>query len=492
MSSEVVGEDNLTHLSGSAKHQVERLRKNTLGTKDIFFSVMAMNAPLFSIVVVAPAIFVFGNGIGVPGAFVLIGLLYLVYASGFTAMSRFLGGAGGSYTFIAAGLNRTWAGAGLILMIASFLIANLSSVGNFGILFNDMVVQYGGANVPAWVYSIAFLLGLYLCGVRKIEFGAKLLGICLMAEIAILLLMVFVVGGHSVVSGSLGAASFSPSHVFAPGVGIAFAYIALCYVGFDITVTYREETRDRERSIPRATYLAVIVITLVFTASTWAISSYYGEKGLASFPVDRLLFMIPDLFNAKLGPVAGIALNLLLMTSLFATCLSIFNALNRYIYALARDGLLWRGLTKLHPAHNSPYYAAMMQTLLVGLGMVFIWLSGADFYLVTVQWLGPFYGLGVLLTQALVSLAVIMYFWRDARGVGAWSRLVAPSLAGLGLIGCIGLQIWQMDQLTGVSWGLSMLSPAAVAVVALSGMLLVHWVKLNSPEKYNRLGQMFE
>lgn len=468
------------------------LRKNALGTTDIFFSVMALNAPLAVVVLVVPAIFVFGNGVGVTGAFFLIGLLYLIYACGFTAMSRFLGGAGGSYTFITAGLNRASGGAGLFLMIASFLMANLSTVGNFGILFNDLIVRYGGPGIQPWIYTGFVLVALYFCAVRKIEFGAKVLGICLVAEIAILLLMVFVVGGNFVSPDAVGVAAFSPGYVFGPGAGIAFAYIALCYVGFDISVTYREETRDQARSIPRATYLAVIVITFVFMTVTWAIASYYGQKGLMSFPLNRLLFMVPDLFNAILGPVGGISLSLLLTTSLFATGLSLFNALNRYLYALSRDGLLWTGFKELHPAHNSPYKAARAQGLLIGLSALFIWMSGADFYLVTIQWLGPFYGLGVMLTQVLVSLAVIRYFWRNSRGVNIWLRLVAPAIAALGLVGCIGLQIWQMDKLTGVSFELSMLTPVAVVLVALCGIFVVLWTRRSKPEVYNRLGQMFD
>ncbi len=41
-----------------------------------------------------------------PGAFVLAGVLYLLFSVGFTAMSRQVGGAGGFYTYITQGIGK--------------------------------------------------------------------------------------------------------------------------------------------------------------------------------------------------------------------------------------------------------------------------------------------------------------------------------------------------------------------------------------------------
>lgn len=71
-----------------------RLQKNSIGLLHIVFFVVAAAAPLTAVVGASPAAFAFGNGAGVPGAFVLSGLLYLIFSVGFTAMSRYVGGAG--------------------------------------------------------------------------------------------------------------------------------------------------------------------------------------------------------------------------------------------------------------------------------------------------------------------------------------------------------------------------------------------------------------
>ena len=71
-------------------HAADTLRKNALGAPHIVFFVIAAAAPLTAVVGVTPAAFQLGNGPGVPGTFLLVGGLYLLFAAGFTAMSGFV------------------------------------------------------------------------------------------------------------------------------------------------------------------------------------------------------------------------------------------------------------------------------------------------------------------------------------------------------------------------------------------------------------------
>src|ERR1700753_3690428 len=82
------------------------LRKNAVGATHIVFFALAAAAPLTAVVGVTPAAFAFGNGAGVPGTFVLVGVLYFLYSVGFTTMNRYVRSAGGFYPYIAAGLGR--------------------------------------------------------------------------------------------------------------------------------------------------------------------------------------------------------------------------------------------------------------------------------------------------------------------------------------------------------------------------------------------------
>ena len=95
------------------------LATNSIGVAHIVFFVVAAAAPMAAVVGATPPAFAFGN-IGVPGAFVMVGLLYLVFSAGFTAMARQVSSAGGFYSYISKGLGRPLGVAGAFLALVTY------------------------------------------------------------------------------------------------------------------------------------------------------------------------------------------------------------------------------------------------------------------------------------------------------------------------------------------------------------------------------------
>ena len=60
----------------------------------------------------------------------------------------------------------------------------------------------------------------------------------------------------------------------APGVGIFFALWS--WVGFEATANYAEEARNPRKMVPRATYIAVISLGVLFTLTSWAVVLGHG------------------------------------------------------------------------------------------------------------------------------------------------------------------------------------------------------------------------
>ena len=94
-------------------------------------------------------------------------------------------------------------------------------------------------------------------------------------------------------------ASFSPSNIFVGGLGstagIALAFAFASYIGFEATAIYGEESKDPHKTVPRATYLAVIAITVIFGFTAFGIVTGLG----ASQVVDQ---------TAKLSSVGDVPL----------------------------------------------------------------------------------------------------------------------------------------------------------------------------------------
>jgi len=469
-----------------------QLRRNAVGVSHIIFFVVAAAAPLTAVVGASPAAFAFGNGAGVPAMYLLVGALYLFFSAGFTAMNRFMGGAGGFYPYVANGLGKPAGVAGAFVALATYNAIDIAVFGLFGFFVNDIVKSAAGPDIPWWVYAALLGVAVFFCGMRNIEFSGKLLGYCMVAEIAILLLLsakVLMTGGGPE---GIVLAPFGPSAIMGPGIGVALVFVVASFIGFEATAILDEEARDPKKTIPRATYLAVIIIAVFYAFVTWCIALYYGPSKIAAEATANTATLYLIAVQALLGPVAGIVLNALLITSLFACALSFHNTINRYFFAIGREGLAWTGFAKTHDDHQSPYIAGVIQTLIVFVLIAFFALAGQDPYAVVFAWMGAFASIGILVLQIMVSLAVIGFFRADSRGVGLWHRLIAPVISGIGLATCLVLMISNISLVSGSESLVVEMFPVIVALIGVLGAVFAVWIRTNRPLVYANLGRAFE
>ena len=106
-----------------------------------------------------------------PGTFLLVGLRYLVFSVGYTAMNRFVGNAGGFYPYVAHGLARPAGVAGAFIALVTHNAIDVAVYGLFGFFANDIVKTAGGLDLHWLVYSTVLAAAVFRCGVRNIEFS---------------------------------------------------------------------------------------------------------------------------------------------------------------------------------------------------------------------------------------------------------------------------------------------------------------------------------
>jgi amino acid transporter len=478
-------------LEASMPSGPDRLAKNSVGLAHIVFFVVAAAAPLTAVVGASPAAFAFGNGAGVPGAFVLAGLLYLLFSVGFTAMSRHVGGAGAFYTYISQGIGKPAGVGGALMALVTYTAVQVAVYGLFGVFMAGAMAGLG-LDLAWWVWSFAALLVVHVCGQRNIAFSGAILGVCMIAEILILLLLdlgiLFTGGGPE----GFTMISFAPATVFAPGLGVALVFVVGSFIGFEATAIFGEEAENPEKTIPRATYVAVLLITLFYAFSTWAIVQHYGPskvQAVANAGLETFYFAASD---AILGAWSSQIMNVLLITSLFACVLSFHNTLNRYFYALGREGLAHKALGKAHARHGSPHVAGWLQSATAALILGLFILGGADPYAVVFSWMSALSVIGILAVQGLVCVAIVMFFRKTPSRHGVWTTVIAPVVAFIGLVGALGLVIANLSLLSGSESLIVKAFPYGVALVGLAGAGFALRVKSSRPDLYATLGKAFE
>jgi O-antigen/teichoic acid export membrane protein len=96
----------------------------------------------------------------------------------------------------------------------------------------------------------------------------------------------------------------------------------------------------------------------------------------------------------------------------------------------------------------------------------------------------------ILAAQAIVSLAIVVYFWRHHRAeFHWWTTFLAPALAFLAQIGIIFLGIANIDVVGGGLAIANWLAPMALGVIVL-GLVGAAWLKWRRPERYDEVGRM--
>ncbi|MFD9038324.1 APC family permease [Streptomyces bottropensis] len=466
----------------SAASAAPSLRSGSLGTSDIAFFVVSAAAPLTVMAGVAPLAILMG-GIGAPVGYLLAGLTLAVFAVGFTTMSRHVRSAGAFYAYITRGLGRR---AGIGAALLALIGYNSMEIGVYGLLgtaTRDTADALLGTRIPWLPVSLAGLLLICWAGYRSIDFGAKLLGVLLVAETGILVLLA---GGVLIKGGAdgLSVASFAPDNVMVSGMVAVLAFAFAAFTGFESTVIYRREARDPARTVPRATYLAIGFLGLFYAFIVWTVVQAFGDAQVVAAAGANPTALFFSAITTYVGPWAADLMRVLIVTSVLASLLAFHNAINRYGLALAEEGILPKALARVHPRHRSPYVAGIAQTVLGAIVVLAFAVADADPYTQLLLWVNTPGMLALMLLQLLAALAVPFYFRRITHTEGVLRTVVAPVVAAVLLAGAITLVVSHLDQFTGASTTVNTFLAALVPTVLVIGLVLAAWLRRARPEVY--------
>lgn len=245
--------------------------------------------------------------------------------------------------------------------------------------------------------------------------------------------------------------------------------------GFEATAIYGEEAREPRRTVPRATYLSVMVVTVFFAFTSWMLVSAHGasnataDAGKALERGDATSWVFAPI-TAQFGGWVGDALPILLATSLFAGILAFHNSANRYLFSLGRDGLLPHKLTAINRRH-SPWVAGGVQTVIALALVIPFALLGKDPVLSLFSWFSGVAVLAVMLLYFLTSVSVVVFFRRERLDTRAWNTLIAPVLGALGIAGAIWLILANFTTLIGGDQGTAMWLELTVPAVLVLGVI---------------------
>ena len=458
----------------------------SLSTGRVVFLVIAAAAPMAAMVGNVPLALIFGNGAGLPAAYLLAALVLLCFSVGYAAMSRRVVNTGAFYTYIARSLGKPLGVASAYVAVLSYAALTFGLAGGFG-YYTSLVLRTLGVQVPWWAAAAAVIALVAVLGYRSVDLSAKMLGTLMAAEFAVLIVFnVLVVARRG--AAAFPVRSFSPAQAGSGSLGIALMFAFFSFVGFESAALYGEETRDPERSIPRATYLAVASIGVFYVLTSWIIVGAAGPgqaRPLAAAQQGQFVFTLIQRYGGSvLYDIAAV----LLCTSVLAGYLALHNASSRYLFALGREKVLPRHLGRYHPSHLSPHIASVTVSVLTAAVVGGFAIGAGDPFAVMVPSLIGVGTLGIIALQAGASLAVVAFF-RGRSDRQLWQCVIAPVIGFLGLVTAFVMAVTHYPTLTGSSDIAVNSVPAALVAVAAAGAAVALVLRRRRPAAYAAIAQ---
>jgi amino acid transporter len=462
--------------------------KPTLGVHHVVFFVVAAAAPLGFAVGSTPWA-VGRGGIGTAFMFLFVGALLAIFASGFTAMSRFVPNAGAFFSYITVGLGRPL-GLG-IAVVATFGYA-LVTIGSYGAfsVFASQATALMGVDTSWQIWALAAVVFCGILGVLNVDMNLRVLGVMLMGELAVLTVLstfIIVAGGAQ----GLSLAALRPDSIDLRGIGIVFLIVFAAFTGFEATVLFREEVREPKTTIRRATYISIVLIALFQAFVCWSVIQAFGDQAV------KVALQTPTQMYALAavrygGPMFARIVAVLVVTSWLASLIAFHNVTARYLFLLARDRAIPRAFDRRSARTGAPWVASVATSVVSALcvwGCSILKLDPyADLFILS----SVPVALAVPSMECLTALSILIFFWNDKRGESAFATVISPAVSALVLAFVVFLSLQNMRFYTGHDGPLNWLLPGTDLVVLLLGLGRAVWLRRNNRGQYLKLGHWGE
>ena len=212
------------------------------------------------------------------------------------------------------------------------------------------------------------------------------------------------------------------------------ALVFFAFIGFDVVATTAEETKDPQRTLPKGILGGLIIVSVLYVLVTLVVTGMASYKDLAKAESPSLATAF-ELVGANWA--AGI-ISVGILIGLTTVILVLLLGVTRIVFALSRDGLLPRWLSKTNEKTKTP---ARLQIIL---GVIVALIAG----LVPVGVLEEMINIGTLSAFVLVSFGVPVLRRRRPelhRGFRVPWNPVLPIISGL-------VCLWLMMNLTVETW----------------------------------------
>jgi basic amino acid/polyamine antiporter, APA family len=207
------------------------------------------------------------------------------------------------------------------------------------------------------------------------------------------------------------------------GIARGAGYIFFAYVGFEAVSTAAQEAKNPQRDVPIGILGSLVICTILYILVSLVLTGIVKYDTLnvpdpIAVAVDAI--HMPWLaFVVKIGAIAGLS----------SVMLVLMYGQTRIFYTMAKDGLLPKVFSSIHPKFQTPW----VNTIAVGM------ISGTVAGMTPINQLGDLVNLGTLLAFTIICFTVLYLRIKEPNLHRPFKVPFAKVTPVLGILCCLGL-----------------------------------------------------
>ena len=347
----------------------------------------------------------------VPTSYIVALVAILLTSISYGHMIRRYPSSGSAYTYAQKSIHPN---VGFMVGWSSWLDYLLSPMVNIILAVIYLEALFPNVNHWVWVLGLtAFMTGVNLRGARFVANFNSLIVLVQLAVIGYFTWMVYqLLAGGVNADGTLVNAKYQlwslepfwNEMTFVAALITGATLLCFSFTGFDSLSSLAEETKDTEKTLPRAIFMTALFAGIIFIVSTYFMQIYFPNDPKTYF--EDVAATQPDILQA----VGGVAFKTIVLyfaiVTVMASGISAHAGVSRLMYVMGRDGVINKKIFgHISPKSFTPSY----NILIVGAVALSAGFMSLDIVISMISF-------GALIAFTFVNLSVISrYALRDGR-----------------------------------------------------------------------------
>jgi len=244
-----------------------------------------------------------------------------------------------------------------------FLVVEAGTLATLAVAFSTKYLPYffSPSKIEAKLVSIVLIILLAAVNYLGVKKGASLMNFLTAIKFAALIAIcgvVFFFAKGSTANFLSSASTAQPSGNVLGSFGVALVAALWAYKGWETSTYSAGEIKNPQKKLPLGIFIGSLSVIFLYLLANQAYLYVFPASQMAQS--DRIA---ADVMEAAVGPVGASIIALIILFSITGTVNGHLLTSPRVFYAMAKDGLFFRSVAKIHPRYLTPYFAIIVLAL---------------------------------------------------------------------------------------------------------------------------------